>query len=101
MVGLDRQTLIFAIGCDQSRQHHAALPLSILLLWAGCGVKATTRRAAGLFPLRRAPGKAAIGATFPIGGACGCGQCSGDVVHSVDSEPNSTSTYLPRAKRLI
>ena len=101
MAGLDRQTLIFAIGCDQLRQHHVALPLSLLLLWAGRGVKATTGCTAGLFPLRRTPGKAAMGATFPFGGACCCGQCSGDVVHSGDSDPNTISTYLPRAKRLI
>jgi len=91
MAGLDRQTLIFAIGCDQSRQHHAALPLSILLLWAGRGVEATTGCTAGLCPLRRTPAKAAMGATFPVGGACCCGQCSGDVVHSLDSGPDSSA----------
>ena len=91
MAGLDRQTLIFAIGCDQLRQHHAALPLSILLLWAGRGVEATTGCTAGLFPLRRASGKAAMGATFPVGGASCCGQCSGDVVHSLDAGPDFTA----------
>jgi hypothetical protein len=101
MARQNRQTLIFAIGCDQSRQHHAALPLSILLLWAGRGVEATKGRAAGLFPLRRAHGKAATRPSFPVGGACCCGQCFGDVVHSLDSGPDSTSTDQSRAKRMI
>jgi hypothetical protein len=62
-----------------------------MLLWAGRGVEATTGRDAGLFPLRRAHGKAAISPSFPVGGACCCGQFFGDVVHSLDSGPDSSA----------
>jgi hypothetical protein len=91
MARQNRQTLIFAIGCDQSRQHHAALPLSILLLWAGHLLKATRGSSPNLRQLQDSTPKATVCQTYRAVGFDFGWVCDVVVVYSDPSTRRATN----------